>query len=385
MIAIVLLSLLHVTSAAAAVPFMKDSDPMMLALNDQIEGFMLEAPDYEDPDMLDYEISAMGANPMLSLVHLGKKHPNPKNRNVSQKERFALIKSDLDDIITRLQKMQARLEKGNGAISYEDIERSIQGLKDLERYFRPSISQLLNKMRQSMSLSKPLHASGILRITTIQPSMEVLATEEPVESKAPVHEAKPTEIKISVHEVKPTETKAPVHEIQPSATEAPVYYDLKPNPTESSIFALPPPSTVVADDGDREDDEMKPSYAEGVFKSESIKGTLQLLCTNFPSLPPLCFSPISMSPALGKFGLKCKLGFGADVVFHGLRAFDLWVSSWFEATISADKHSWLELCQRAFMVTDVLSCLGCSREELLFLKLWPAILVFKLARRLLNN
>ncbi|GIX70503.1 uncharacterized protein CDAR_280731 [Caerostris darwini] len=302
MIAIVLLSFLHVTNAAAAVPFMKNSDPMMLALNDQIEGFMLEAPDYEDPDMLDYEISAMGANPMLSLVHLGKKHPNPKNRNVSQKERFALIKSDLDDIITRLQKMQARLEKGNGAISYEDIERSIQGLKDLERYFRPSISQLLNKMRQSMSLSKPLHASGILKITTIQPSMEVLATEEesheiktpkvkavirvkpissatrapvhevkPVESKAPVHEAKPTEIKISVHEVKPTETKAPVHEIRPSATEAPVYYELKPNPTESSIFALPPPSTVVADDRDREDDEIKPSYAEGVFKSESIK------------------------------------------------------------------------------------------------------------------
>ncbi|GFQ65194.1 uncharacterized protein TNCT_445521 [Trichonephila clavata] len=254
----------------------QEQDPLTHAIDDDVEGFLYEIPDYEDSQMLDYEISSMGASPLISVLHLAKKQPSSKIRSNSQKETLSTLSSELDSIIIRLKTIQARLEKGSGTIPYADIEKSIQGLKKLERTMRPGIQQILSAMRQGR-LSKPIHASEIMKVVATQkpPTTEVPTTQAPVYKKkvqateVPVHEEKPEVTEAPVYEMKPKPTEVVIYELKSLITDAPVP-EMQHHETEVPIYALLPPSTEAPVEKVHKIGK-KPVYHEEVFESESMK------------------------------------------------------------------------------------------------------------------
>ncbi|GBM64189.1 hypothetical protein AVEN_159577-1 [Araneus ventricosus] len=310
MIAILLLSLLQLSTAAV----LRQPDSMMLGLDDSLGSMLYELPDYEDPQMLEYELSQLEDHPIVSLIHLARKHVHNKNRHVLSKEAIANFKLQLDSVVTRLQTVQARLEKGSTDVPFEDIEKSIQDLKKLEHIVRPNIDQLLTAMHQGLSHSEQHPQGGLLNVRSMHPPAVEVTTSEaevyefrPLTTEAPVREKKPLAIKLQVHEIGqlptkfqvheigqlptksqvheigqlPTKyqvheidqlpTKPPVHEIEPPVTQPPVY-EIKPPATEGPVFALPPPSTEAPKDtSQEEEEERRAPYKDEVFKSESIK------------------------------------------------------------------------------------------------------------------
>ncbi|GFX95961.1 uncharacterized protein TNCV_2085411 [Trichonephila clavipes] len=247
-----------------------------IAAIDDVEGYLYEIPDYEDSQMLDYEISSMGASPLISVLHLAKKQPSSKIRSNSQKEVLSTLSSELDTIITRLKTIQARIEKGSGTIPYADIEKSIQGLKKLEHTMRPGIQQILSAMRQGR-LSKPIHASEIMKViaTEKSPTTEVPTTQAPVYKKkvqateVPDNEDKPQATEAPVYEMKPKPTEVVIYELKSLITDAPVP-EMQQHETEVPIYALLPPSTEAPVEKVHKIGK-KPIYHEEVFESESMK------------------------------------------------------------------------------------------------------------------
>lgn len=252
----------------------KEQDPLTHAIDDDIEGYLYEVPDYEDSQMLDYEISSMGGSPLISVLHFAKKQPSSKLKSNPQKEALSSVKSDLDSIITRLQTIQARLEKGSGTIPYSDVEKSIQGLKKLESALRPSIQQIISAVRQS-KLSKQIHASEIMKVVATEepPAIEVPSTEAPVYKKkiqaieVPVEEDKPQTTEFPVYEMKPKPTEVVIYELKSLVTDVP---EFQHRVTEIPVYAMVPPSTEAPVEKIHKSGK-KPAYHEEVFESESVK------------------------------------------------------------------------------------------------------------------
>ncbi|KAF8778261.1 uncharacterized protein LOC129976763 [Argiope bruennichi] len=308
MIAILLLSLLQLSTAAV----LRQPDSMMLGLDDSLSSMLYEIPEYEDPQMLEYELSQLEDHPIVSLIHLARKHVHNKNRHSLPKEAIASFKPQLDSVITRLQTLQTRLERGSTEVSVEDIEKSIQDLKKLEHIVRPNIDQLLTAMHQGLSHSGQLPQGGLLNVRSKRPppvevttseadvyEFKPLTTEPPVHEKKPlasktqvheigvltsktqIHEIEPSASKIEYHEIEPSTSKIedheieqvaakpPVHEVEPPVTKPPMY-EMKPRATEEPAFALPPPSTEAPKDTSQEEQRRAP-YKDEVFKSDSIK------------------------------------------------------------------------------------------------------------------
>ncbi|CAL1289217.1 unnamed protein product [Larinioides sclopetarius] len=320
MIAILLLSLLQLSAAAV----LRQPNSMMLGLDDSLGAMLYELPDYEDPQMLEYELSQLEDHPIVSLIHLARKHAHNKNRRVLSKEAIANFKLLLDSVITRLQTVQARLDKGSTDVPLEDIEKSVQDLKNLEHIVRPNIDQLLTAMHQGLSHSEQHPQGGLLNVRSMHPQVVEVTTSEaeiyefrPLTTEAPIHEKKPLAIKFQVHEIGQLPTKPhaheigqlptkphaheigqlpskphadeieqfptkphadeigqlptnpPIHEIEPPVTKPPEYEIIPPS-TEGPVFALPPPSTEAPKDTSQEEERRAP-YKDEVFKSESIK------------------------------------------------------------------------------------------------------------------
>ncbi|XP_054712613.1 uncharacterized protein LOC129222175 isoform X2 [Uloborus diversus] len=118
---------------------------------DGVDGVFYESPEYDEPEVVMNQLEAMGVRPVLTLLEISNQGPeNSSEEDVSYYEQLAEVQKSLEEIIDVLHTARTKLEKGSTHI-LTDVNKSVLGLKRLERKLKPRVPSIGGAIRQSIS------------------------------------------------------------------------------------------------------------------------------------------------------------------------------------------------------------------------------------------